>query len=237
MLSIWIIEDDLGCRFVYREIFSQSYSITFFDRFQDFANQLKLGHRPDIIIADERLPDGSFLSHYSSVLVSNPSPPLLMVSSMDERHTISAAFSLGAVDYITKPFGHEALLIKVERLIDARKENSSDVILDPVSHSLVAKGIRSETLTSKEIGILGVLLKKRQSGATRSEIIRSVWAGLNVSHKTFDVHLHNLRRKIRTTGTKIHQVASSGYILSCNGVDAPSLTNRTAQEPLIVSKD
>lgn len=65
--SIWIIEDDSTSQFIYDEILSLRYKLRVFPDIGAFRDAIEddSAPRPDLVIADLRLPDGSFLSFLS----------------------------------------------------------------------------------------------------------------------------------------------------------------------------
>jgi DNA-binding response OmpR family regulator len=78
---------------------------------------------PDMVITDIMLP---FASGFEIIKVLKASPvqkniPILVLSGTDEQDSIEEAFSLGADDYITKPFSLAELSVRVKRLIGVLK--------------------------------------------------------------------------------------------------------------------
>ena len=197
--SIWILEDDEGCQFVYEEILGSRYRLKFFANLAGFAAALDGQNAgPDLVIADVRLPDDSlhnfFRSQHAQLLLNLP---FVVVSSVDDAEMLRECFERGARDYLTKPFGKAELLFKIDRiLVGASAEEPHPWTLESASLTLKREGRRTEMLTSKEFQILSILMLAPNYTLPREEIIERVWSSVRVSPKTLDVHLSKLRRKI-----------------------------------------
>ncbi len=218
--SIWVLEDDPGSRFVYAEVLSLRYNLTQFPTIKDFSSALRQARRsetlPDLVVADLRLPDESFLTFMDGVegreLMTEI--PFIVVSSVDDIDALRFCFNHGAVDYITKPFGRSELVVKVERFF-SNSGGINDVVVDLTTLSVVFSKVRSESLTSKEFQIMSLLQQNGSRGLSRSDIIGAVWGQVKVSSKAFDVHLFNLRRKLAPLGIEIRFSEIGGYFLFC----------------------
>ena len=102
---IWIVEDEPGVQFVYKDILCLRYHIEFFSTLSDFKKKAAEGtQNPDLIIADLSLPDGNFFEvlseKKSAFLIASP---LIIVSSIDDLDILRACFDEGALDYLIKP--------------------------------------------------------------------------------------------------------------------------------------
>jgi DNA-binding response OmpR family regulator len=75
--------------------------------------------RPDLIITDIMLPYSSGLEIVGKVKNSGHVVPVIVLSAMGQEKTVEEAFSLGADDYVTKPFSLNELSMRVKRLSKA----------------------------------------------------------------------------------------------------------------------
>jgi DNA-binding response OmpR family regulator len=75
--------------------------------------------RPDMIITDIMLPYSSGLEIVGKVKNSGHVVPIIVLSAMGQEKTVEEAFSLGADDYVTKPFSLNELSMRVKRLSKA----------------------------------------------------------------------------------------------------------------------
>ena len=224
--EIWVLEDDEGCQFVYEQILGLRYVIRFFSKLQPFIEALR-HERPRLfsVLADLRLPDGNFLNLLESQDVDLlRAVPYMVVSSYDDLEALKVCFHSGAFDYITKPFGKNELLVKIERMMDMHANvhqivQSGNVIADSETFTVSNCGIKSAPLTSKEFQIITALTRAVRHELARQDLIYRVWGDTRVSTKTLDVHLFNLRRKIHPIDLEILFIAPNLYRLSNNRVN------------------
>ncbi|MEW6055684.1 MAG: response regulator [Bdellovibrionota bacterium] len=121
--SIWILEDDSGCRFVYEQILGIRHKVRFFQTLVEFEFALSEGQKslPELVLADVVLEDGSFLHFLNhSQKKELLSIPFIVVSSIDDIDALRFCFNEGAVDYLVKPFQKSELIVKVERILEKK---------------------------------------------------------------------------------------------------------------------
>lgn len=219
---LWILEDDDDACFVYREALSPKYDLQAFKSLEELkTHAMQAGPGPDLLIADLSLPDGNFLNYLKSTPQVKARAPFMVVSGLDEIDLLRGCFEEGAIDYISKPFNQKELLVKLERFF-ARQTNGGGfsentqiegVEIDPIKVSVTRAGHGQVTLTAKELQIFAIL--KRDSGryVARNSLIKEIWGDTQVSAKTLDVHLFNLRKKISELGLEILYTHPKGFIL------------------------
>ena len=215
---IWIIEDDPGCQFVYQDILGIRYDIKIFATLAQFESNTD--ETPLLIIADIRLPDGSFLTKLEAYKQTHSETPIVVVSSLDDIDALRYSFKHGAVDFLTKPFGRSELTVKVERLLGATHTLSDNSFkIDPTSLTVTNINKTCEPLTPKEFQIVNVL-HGNKCCLDRDEIIEKVWGNVQVTRKTLDVHLFNLRKKLEPIALAISFEQPNSYRLSDNRVES-----------------
>lgn len=226
---IWVLEDDPSAQFVYEEILGFRYKLHLFSSVAQFQTSLGAEDepRPNLIVADLRLPDQSFLSFLESPQVAQiKGIPFIVVSSMDDLDALRYCFEKGAVDYITKPFGKGELIVKLERLLSEKTFTpiadlapARELAVDLASLSVSHDGNSSPPLTAKELQILTILQRSLPNGTSRDEIMSQVWGAVKVDLKSLDVHLFNLRKKLSPIGIEIKSVGQGHYELLYNRVN------------------
>lgn len=217
---LWILEDDAEARFLYTKTLGFRYELQVFDRAASFLEALRKAGadgmaRPDLVIADLRLPDESFVS-----LLSKPETKdlladqkFLIVSSVDDMDILRFCFREGAADYLTKPFGMNELIVKIDRLLARHGDDGTSCRIDPLTMTIQGLDGAPVSLTSKEFQILTLLNTQEGHVVTREALIQKIWNRALVNTKTVDIHLFNLRRKLQQAGFAIEFQAPNQYAL------------------------
>ncbi|MCG8454639.1 MAG: response regulator transcription factor [Holophagales bacterium] len=179
--------------------------------------------RPDLVILDLMLPDGSGFDVLKRLRRQSDVPVLILTARGEEIDKVQGLRS-GADDYVTKPFGLLELLARVEALLrrtgspeDERVERFGNVEVDPARRT-VRKAGRIIDLAPKELELLLALCRRRGAAVPRADLMRDVWGyhGAVVS-RTVDTHIAELRRKLEDDPSNprhILTVRKLGYRLS-----------------------
>jgi DNA-binding response OmpR family regulator len=172
-------------------------------------------------IIDIELPDGTGFELLTAMDNQAKSKPILFLTGRQDFSSKVSAFSLGADDFIVKPFDPKELKLRVEsRLKKLRRQDEDsgvvtygDLIGSPQEQRLRKKSDGSAIeLTSLEFRIFHLLAQTPNKIFSRDEILNRVWTdSISVSHRTVDVHVSNLRRKLGGTGVTVETVIGTGY--------------------------
>lgn len=202
----------------------------------------------DLIILDIELPDGNgidFLGELASDPRSHKIPVFVLTSHSDISRKVSA-FSLGVDDFISKPFDPreirarvDAKLRKTEELImDSEIIRLSNIILNTSRQkSWIEDGEQNVQLklTSLEFKLLATFVRNPEKIFSRDFLIREIWgAGTNITDRTVDTHVYNLRKKLGRSLSSIETVVGEGYrMISVNPPQARGTV--LAGQPLLGS--
>lgn len=202
---LWIVEDEKAAQFFYQQELGRTYEINAFLTLAALDNALinlvndSTVQKPDLLICDIKLPDGSLLDF---ILISSSlktlSLPLLVVSASDDIAEIQKAYSMSIVDYLVKPFNMNELSFKVEKFVRENikaKEAKAFLEMEPATHSVRNK-FGALSLTAKEFQLVTLLLNSPNRSVTKDEIVKNVWHDVTVSGKNMEVQLSRLRKKI-----------------------------------------
>ena len=204
---VWILEDNAGCQMIYRELLSPRYRTQFFEALHDFSTAIALTgqEHPDLIIADLKLKDGNFLDWLCAPL--EPAATLksrfIVVSSTEDMNILRVCFNAGVLDYLTKPFNENELLVKVEKILGefvAKSEGAKVFSINVATMSLDKPDNGPLPLTPRELQIMSLIQEAPNHSLRRAEVMSKIWGDVKVASKTFDVHLFNLRRKLAKVG-------------------------------------
>ncbi len=178
---------------IYNHIFSgDDFKLRFFTSFDDFKKAyVSEKNLPDLIIADIMLEDGHFfkLLNESDMTLNTP---YLVISSSDDLETIRSAYQVGAIDYLLKPFNQNEIRAKVERHLINIEEK-----IQETSKSLEALNLDLAQFTNKEIKIIESFNVKEEKTLHRNEIVKVIWKNIAIHPNTLDVHIYNLRKKLK----------------------------------------
>jgi DNA-binding response OmpR family regulator len=213
---LWILEDDPGAIFVYRELLDLRYQLQFFNTIASLKTALESNaQRPHLFIADMRLPDGTFIDFLAEAKNRDILDlPFIIVSSVDDIDVLRESFAEGALDYLTKPFNKVQLMAKVERFLSQAPYSNLKVEGFKMKVSTDKANV---SLTPKELQILEALKQNPGQPKTRADIIKKVWGDVSVTNKALDVHIYNLRRKLLCLNIDVEFVYPDSFRLQQNG--------------------
>jgi two-component system phosphate regulon response regulator PhoB len=176
---------------------------------------------PDIILLDLMLPvvDGLDVCRRLRAGNATKDVPIIMLTAKGEESDELVGFSLGADDYVTKPFSVKVLLERMKALRRRRTadESTDDVItklgvtIDRRRHYVASEG-QSLTLTRSEFRLLDTLIRQPGRVFQRAELIdAALGEDTMVMERTIDVHIRALRRKLGDRADVIETVRGVGY--------------------------
>ena len=175
---------------------------------------------PDLIILDLMLPGLSGLEICRELRASGQtaSIPIMMLTAKAEETDQVVGFTMGADDYVTKPFSVRVLLQRVKVLLRrvTTTEASGELIeegkirIDKRSHRVLVDG-DAVALTPTEFRLLETLMRQPGRAFTRHDLMDAAIADAIVLERTIDVHIKSLRRKLGDAGEWIETVRGIGY--------------------------
>lgn len=191
--KLWIIEDMEDLQPVYQNILqNDQFTITFFKSFDQFSKAYQdVKNHPDLIIADIMLEDGHFFKLLNDADISL-NIPYMVISSCDDMETFRNAFQAGAIDYLLKPFNQNEIRAKVERHLIQIEERNHET-----SKSLEALNLDLSQFTNKECKIIESFNVREDKTLHRNEIVKIIWKNIAIHPNTLDVHIYNLRKKLK----------------------------------------
>lgn len=146
--------------------------------------------------------------------------PIIFLTAKDTENDILTGFSLGADDYISKPFSINELTARVKAVLkrsyNDRVTNKSilqfnGIDIDTIRKRLIINDEKVE-LTKKEYEILKVLLENQGKVFSREDLLMRVWGqDVIVTERTVDVNITRLRTKLGKFGTSLRNKTGYGY--------------------------
>lgn len=172
----------------------------------------------DVAIIDWGLPETSGLEVIRGLRRSGSTLPVLMLTARDATADRVAGLDEGADDYLVKPFDFGELLARIRALqrrpasAQAPRLQVGDVVFDPASRQVLV-GHETPSLTTTELAILEVLMRRTPAVVGRRAIAVHVWGreADALGSNTIDVHLARLRAKLAGGRARIETVRGVGY--------------------------
>jgi two-component system, OmpR family, phosphate regulon response regulator PhoB len=178
--------------------------------------------RPDVVVLDLMLPGVAGLDVLAELRARPETRDvgvILLTAKRDEPDRIKG-LSLGADDYLTKPFSPPELVLRVQALLrrltaPAVAGGSLLVIgalaIDRAAHRVTVAGAEL-TLTATEYKLLVTLVERRGRVQGRSQLLETVLDSQpDIQTRTIDMHVQRLRTKLGKMGTLIETVRGFGY--------------------------
>ena len=178
--------------------------------------------RPALIVLDLMLPGMSGFEVIEQLRAheSTQHIAVLMLTARREESDRIQGLSLGADDYLTKPFSPQELVLRVGAILrrfGAGAATGSDSLtigplsIDRASHLVHVDGEPVE-LTPTEFKLLLTLAERRGRVQARAHLLETVWeAAPDIQTRTVDMHVQRLRAKLGVAGDLIETVRGFGY--------------------------
>ena len=180
--------------------------------------------RPDIIVADVMLPDGSGFEWISTIRKTDTITPVIFLTSRSQTEDVVKGFDLGGNDYLKKPFSIAELIVRMHSLL--KKEHKATTFskkkkqtweIGKFKFHYPAGDLISDTkqrqLTSREADLLHLLLLRKTETLTRNDILQTLWGNTDYfSGRSLDVFITKLRGYLKKDeSVKIINVRGIGY--------------------------
>ena len=197
MARILIVEDE----YPINNLISKNLTLTGHECLSAYdglsAIELIHGMPLDLVILDVMLPG---LSGFDLIkLIGNV--PVIFVTAKSGLEDRLKGLSLGADDYIVKPFAMQELLARVSVVLRRTKREDTTISFDGLTIDMgsrkVFRGEEKINLTPKEYALLEVLITHRNLALSREKLISMVWTyDYEGDTRTVDVHIQQLRQKL-----------------------------------------
>jgi two-component system phosphate regulon response regulator PhoB len=227
MRNMLLVEDSSDCYEIVKTTLQNEFEVTWATSVKDSVRILE-DWTPDIILLDVLLPDGTgydVLTH----LKEKPgfeTIPVLMLTSKKELADKVLSFSMGADDYVCKPF--EPLELKMRTLARVRSVQAAAEIK---YYDIKIQLAKTETeiyiknkwekldLTGTEYKILRYFIEHPETVFSREQILDEVWGrDVHLFPRIVDTYISRLRKKIDGTKCIIKSKNRLGYTLSLSDI-------------------
>ncbi len=234
--TIFIVEDDASIRYGLEEVLkAEGFLVASCERGDEAIT--KIGESlPDVIILDVMLPGKNGYEICKELRKGGCRLPILMLTAKGQEIDKVIGLDSGADDYITKPFGVQELIARVNAVLrrverwnggdrSTRQEKSPEekftvglAEIDPGNYEATIEGGNPVRLTPKEMELLKFFHRSRGKALSRDDILDAVW-GIQYygTTRTLDQCVAQLRKKIGDTTGKpkyLETIHGVGYKLN-----------------------
>jgi DNA-binding response OmpR family regulator len=222
-MKVLLVEDELKiAAFVSAGFKEQGFVVEHCDNGVDGYDRASVGAF-DAIVLDIMLPRRDGLSVLSGLRQAGNVTPVILLTARNELDDRIAGLSLGADDYLAKPFYVEELIARVQALrrrVSGERQNIlsvGELRLDRIAREVTWFG-QSVDLTGREFNLLEYLMRSPGRVLTRSQILEHVWGyDFDPSTNVVDVCIQRMRKKMASIGagdqaeSPIESVRGVGY--------------------------
>jgi two-component system phosphate regulon response regulator PhoB len=181
--------------------------------------------RPDLIVLDLMLPGLSGYDVLAELRRADETKHvgvIVLTARKDEPDRIKG-LSLGADDYLPKPFSPQELVLRVRAVLrrlaapavaSGGLVTAGPITLDKAAHRATVHG-EAIDLTATEFRLLATLMERQGRVQSRAQLLETVWqAQPDIQTRTVDMHVQRLRQKLGQAGEAIETVRGAGYRLN-----------------------
>jgi len=201
-MKILIIEDDVHILSFLTRGFSEDGHLVESSTDGEEGEYMASTNTYDIVILDWMLPGKEGIEILRNLRTKQIKIPIIMLTAKGETKDKVDALTMGADDYLDKPFAYEELLARVGALYRrSAMEGSNTVSIQNIILDLDAKTVQKEgeliALSQKEFELLLFLVKHKNSIVTKSMIEEQLWSSDTiVNSNVIQVTIYHLRKKI-----------------------------------------
>jgi len=181
---------------------------------------------PDLIILDLMLPgiDGTEVARRLKADSRTSATPIIMLTAKGEETDVVVGLTLGADDYVTKPFSMKVLLARVSSVLRRAEAGAGapgeggllragPLSIDTLKHEVIVDN-EVIKLTLTEFKLLSALVTARGRVLTRDQLMdKAMGTDVFVTDRAIDVHITAIRKKLGSASWLVNTVRGVGYRL------------------------
>ncbi len=221
---ILVVEDDAAVRqgVVDALSFSGYEVISAADGREGMERALRASYQ--LMLLDLVMPYHSGFEVLEALRKERPGQPVIILSARGEEADRVKGLTMGADDYVVKPFSVRELLARVDAVLrrSSEREVGEDVFefaggrVDFSRREVLLNGGARKELSERESELLRYLISNRGRAVAREELLQQVWRidPKNIETRTIDMHVAHLREKLGADGQKVVlTVRGKGYMV------------------------
>ncbi len=222
MKTLLVVEDENDIRQLLRfNLEREGYAVLEADNGLDGLRTASL-ELPDLVVLDLMLPglDGCEVCRRLKAQTATAGTPVLMLTARGEEVDRIEGFTLGADDYVVKPFSVKELVLRIRAILRRSDRTEPGAVLsrgglfiDVDAHRVTLDGMEL-ALTATEFRLLEDLMRHAGAVRTREQLLNAVWGySFDGYARTVDTHVRRLRAKLSDEASALETVRGVGYRL------------------------
>ncbi len=141
--------------------------------------------------------------------------PIIMLTARNQNYDMIKGLTIGADDYITKPFDEQVLVARIEAVLRRTKKEGfvsfNGIEWDKTKHTVTVYNEKI-SLTPIEFALLGLFLQNANRAYSRDDLIEKIWGyQTDIEYRTVDSHIRNIREKLRKKGFPVENYLETIY--------------------------
>ena len=202
-MRILLVEDNetiiQGLRFFFEK---NGYELVVKTRIRQAVEYMDTMPEVDLIILDVTLPDGNGFDLFRNE-IRDREIPTIFLTARDDEESVVKGLTIGAEDYITKPFSTKELLARMNKILMRTRRSTtvtvSDITFD-MDKMVVTRSGQKVDLSALELKVLSLLFLSLNKVVTRNTILDKIWewTGNDVDDHTVTVYMKRIREKLQT---------------------------------------
>lgn len=225
--KILIVDDDRNiCEILEFNLVNEGFQVECVNSAEEALQKISSEHT--LILLDIMMGGMSGYKMAEKLRKENNLIPIIFLTAKDTENDMLTGFSVGADDYISKPFSIKEVIARVKALIkrigvteqntDANRLIFNNIVVDLIAKELIINE-KTVALTKTEFEILALLAKKPDKIFSREDIIDVVWKDYPyITERTVDVHITRLRKKMGKYAAFIVNKPGYGYKLNTSDI-------------------
>lgn len=221
MKTVLCVEDNREIQILVRAALDQ-HSVLAVENLKEARRVLKES-RVDLLVLDLELPDGDGLDLLAEI--EGQWTPVFILTGKTEISKKVIAFSLGADDFLAKPFDPLELRARANakfKKMDQATEHQNTLRIRNLTIEIEKQKVYCSDLgaqgaiglTSLEFRLLLAFARSPERVFSRQILLDKVWGtDVNITDRTVDTHVNHLRKKLKASAVKIETVLNEGYRL------------------------
>jgi DNA-binding response OmpR family regulator len=170
------------------------------------AKQIYTKTKPKLLILDWNLPDGTGYDWARLLRENHQDVPIIFLTARIDEDSAVKALSVGANDFVRKPFGTEELLLRIKKCLKESVQPNDDIRLGDLRLKRNSRDVtwkeKSIKLNRKEFDILELLMRKGENIVTREDVLAVIDTEGEIVDRTVDSHISHIRKKLKDAGAK-----------------------------------